>query len=260
MAPNVGLNATQLHDELLASMVDGARHDADVCPFCQGDAAAKSLASGPSGDLPSGAAPITTDPTTEGGTHPMSDTAQTISQETHEALLAKAVADATVTTEQALERKTIEASELSIKHDELAAKVSTLTEDNARLNKELDEAQVKLRTVTDENAALKNDIAAKDEAARLSEVASKRADQVKNLQLFPEDYIGEKASAWAALSDEDWSERLDEWAKARPATAGDSKTTETASAMTGSSGDLTKDVDTASDNKPPVRRSVLGLS
>ena len=138
----------------------------------------------------------------------MSDTA-TISQETHEALLAKAVADATTTTEQALERKTIEASELSIKHDELAAKV-TLTEDNARLNRELDEAQVKLRAATDENAALRNDIAAKDEAARLAEVASKRSEQVKNLQLFPEDYIGEKASAWARLSDDDWAERLDE--------------------------------------------------
>lgn len=259
MARNVGLNAAQLHDELLDQMVEGARHDADVCPFCQGDAAAKSLASGPSGDSPSGAAPIKTDPTTEGGTHPMSDSA-TISQETHEALLAKAVADATTTTEQALERKTIEASELSIKHDELAAKVTALTEDNARLNKELDDAQVKLRAATDEVATLKSDLEAKDEAARLAEVASKRSEQVKNLQLFPEDYIGEKASAWAALSDEDWSERLDEWAKARPATAGDSKTTETASAMTGTSGELTKDVDTASDDKPPARRTVLGLS
>jgi chromosome segregation ATPase len=170
------------------------------------------------------------------------------------------VADATAATDQALERQTIEASELSIKHDELAAKVTALTEDNARLNRELDEAQVKLRAATDEVATLKSDLEAKDEAARLSELASKRAEQVKNLQLFPEDYVSEKASAWARLSDEDWAERIDEWGKARPATAGDDKSkTETASAMTGSSGELTKD-DTASDNKPPARRSVLGLS
>jgi hypothetical protein len=189
----------------------------------------------------------------------MSDSA-TISQETHEALLAKAVADATVTTEQALERKTIEASELSIKHDELAAQVSTLTEDNARLNKELDDTQVKLRAATDQVATLKADIAAKDEAARITEVAAKRTAQVKNLELFPEDYIGEKASAWAALSDEDWNERVDEWAKARPTDGKATTKTETASAMTGTSGDLTKDVDTAPDDKPPARRTVLGLS
>lgn len=263
MAPHVGLNAAQLHDDLLAHMAEGARHDPELCPFCSGsDAAAKTHASGPSGDEPSGADHTITDPTTEGGTTRMTDTA-TISTETHEALLAKAVADATDKTNQALERKTIEASELSLKKDELETEAAALKQDNDRLNKELDEAQVKLKSASDEIAQLKADIAAKDEAARVAEVASKRAEQVRNLSLFPEEYITEKASSsWAKLSDEDWAERLDEWQKARPADASDgTKKTETASAMTGSSGELTKDDDKASeDDKPPARRAVLGLS
>lgn len=188
----------------------------------------------------------------------MSDTA-TISTETHEALLAKAVSDATSTTTAALERKTIEASELSLKKDELETELAAAKEDNSRLNRELDKAQVDLKSATDEVASLKADIAAKTEEARLLEIASARTEQVKNLKLFPDEYIGEKASSWAGLSDEDWADRVDEWSKARPATAS-TTTTETASAMSGTSGQLTTDVDSASETKTPARRTVLGLN
>lgn len=189
----------------------------------------------------------------------MSDSAS-ISTETHEALLAKAVADATAATEAALERKMTEAAELASAKTQLETEVATLKEDNSRLSRDLDKAQVDLKGATDEVASLKADIAAKDEQARLTSVASARTEQVKNLSLFPDDYIGEKASSWAQLSDDAWAERVDEWSKARPAAAAGETKTETASAMTGTSGQLTKDVDVASDNKPPARRSVLGLA
>lgn len=265
MALNVGLNAAQLHDELLAQKVDGARHDATLCPFCRSnDTAGKSHASVPSGDEPSGAAPITNDPTTEGGTHDMTASATetaTLSKETHEALLAKAVTDATAATNAALERKTNELAELTTKHDTLNTEATGLRDEVARLNKELDTAQVDLKAARDEAASLKADNAAKDEAARVEKVKTTRVDQVKNLKLFPDEYVTEKAEAWAKLPDEDWTDRVDEWTKAKPATASTANAgADTASAMTGTSGELTKDVDSASEDTKPARRAVLGLS
>lgn len=189
----------------------------------------------------------------------MSETAS-ISKETHEALLAKAVSDATSATEKALERKTTEAADLASKTTDLEKRVQELTDDNARLNKELDTAQVSLKKATDEVASLQADIAAKDQAARIAELASKRADQVKNLDLFPADYITEKASKWAALSDEDWADRIDEWSKAKPAAKPADAKTDTSSAMTGTSGDLTTDVASESTKQTPARRAVLGLA
>jgi regulator of replication initiation timing len=266
MALHVGLNAVALHDELLAAMPDGARHDQDLCQFCSGDKATQieSRASVPSGPQPSGAS--THEPLTmEGGTpNTMSENAnETISRETHDALLQKAIKDATSTTEAALGRKTEEASQLAGKVEKLEADNATLTTDNERLNKELDKAQVSLKTATDEVASLKADVQAKDEAARKAEVASKRAEQVSNLGLFPKEYIAEKASKWADASDEDWAERIEEWQKAKPAATTDletKSTADTASAMTGTSGDLTKDTDEASNNKPRAGRAVLGLN
>lgn len=245
-------------------MPEGARHDENLCSFCRADSADKSRASVPSGDTPSGATDSDDNPTTEGGTQDtMTEKAnETISRETHEALITKAVADATTTIDKALAAKTDEASDLTAKVDKLSTDNATLKSDNERLNKELDAAQVSLKNATDEVATLKAENASKDEAARLAEVAQKRSDQVKNLDLFPESYVSEKAAKWAAMSDEDWADRIDEWQKAKPEAAkGDDKTgkADTASAMTGTSGDLTKDTDAANDSKPSARRAVLGL-
>lgn len=255
----------QLHDDLLGQMPDGARHDASLCPFCREADSAKqqdqSRASVPSGDQPSGASPITTDPTTEGGTQHMTATeAPAISQETHEALLAKAISDATATTESALERKTNELAELTTKHTALETETASLREEVTRLNKDLDTAQVDLKAARDENASLKADNDAKDEAARLKDIQDKRTDQVKNLKVFPDEYVQEKAEAWAKLPEDEWAGRVDEWTKARPATSGsEGHSQEQASAMSGTSGDLTRDP--AGDNdKQPARRAVLGLS
>lgn len=257
----VGLNATALHDELLAAMPEGSRHDSDICPFCVDHATAdQTRASVPSGDKPSGASEDN-NPTVKGGIAPtMTELAtETLSRETHDALLAKGIKDATSVTEAALDRKTTEAAELTTKVASLTTDNATLTTDNARLNKELDTAQVSLKGATDEVAALKADNAAKDEASRKAEVASKRSEQVRNLKLFPDEYISEKASKWAEATDDDWAERIEEWQKAKPVATGDGKT-ETASAMTGTTEALTTEsIDTAG-KKIPARRSVLGLS
>jgi chromosome segregation ATPase len=252
----------RLHDDLLALQPEGARHDSDICPFCV-EKASQSTASDPSGSGRPDVSSKSENKSTEGGTTPtMSD----ISQEAHEALLKKAVDDAVAaavkTTEQALATKTEEAAAAVARVTELETQHADLTADNDRLNKELDAAQVSLKSATEEVASLKT---AADEAAKkaeLAEVASKRAEQVKNLGLFTPEYVSEKASKWAGLDEAAWTEQVDEWKQLKPATATETSTTDAASAMTGTTEDLTKekqDAASASD-KPKARRAALGLA
>lgn len=181
-----------------------------------------------------------------------------ISRETHEALLAKALGDASKANQAALAAAQEEASRFSGEVDRLTSELAQRTTENAETSKALDEAQVQLKAATDKVVALEADIAAKDAAALKAEVASKRADQVTNLALFPKEYIADKASKWADMSDEDWAERLEEWRNLKPAPP---VVEDTASAMTGSSEDLTKDPsDKASDTTTSARRAILGLT
>lgn len=235
---------------------DEARHDSDICPFCVDKAArlGDSTASDPSGSEPSGASPNS--PSTEGGITPTMSDNDMISRETHEALLAKALADGTAALETALAAKSEEVTDLTGKLAELTTSTASLTEDNERLNRELDTAQVSLKAATDEIASMKDEAEKAAEAARLADVASKRADQVKNLGLFEESYISKKATEWASLEDGDWAERLEEWRTIKPAAdSGDGS--DTASALTGG-GDLTREpADAPTDN---AKRAALGLS
>lgn len=254
----VGLNPVEMHDELLATMVDGARHDSSVCPFCIEKAS--SDASVPSGNQPSGA-PVNhpQTPTEEGGTPQMSaPTAETMAKETHDALLAKAVNDAIKATDAALETKTKEAADAAKKVEDLETELATAKEDNTRLNGELDKAQVSLKAATDEVASLKTSITEKDETARLAKLEVERTEQAKGLKIFTDEYVTEKAADWAKQSDEDWAARVDEWTKAKPASAeGGAPPQDTA--MSGTGGDLTREQDD-SKKKLPARRAVLGLS
>lgn len=249
--------ALSLHDDLLASAPEGARHATDVCPICVDKAQASDIPPAAGG---SDASATTTAPThTEGGTNKqMTD----ISQETHEALLAKAVADAVAATDKANAALQEQVTTLTTERDALAAEKATLLADNARLNTDLDTNQVALKAATDEVAALKEDIAAKDEAARLSEIASTRAAQVKNLGLFPEEYITEKASKWAEVDDAAWTERLEEWKAAKgdaAPTAGATKT-DAASALEGTDEAARLAAEKKNESKPgAARRAVLGL-
>lgn len=255
MASFVSLDALKLHDDLLALQPEGARHDSDICPLCVEQASHKgdSAASVPSGHGPSGAV-STTSPSMEGGiTKKMSDT-EMISRETHEALVAKALVDATAALEKALAEKSEEASSLAAKLEELTASKTELSEDNDRLNRELDSAQVALKTVTDEVETLKAEVAQREEAARIAEIAAKRTEQVENLGLFTKEYVTEKAALWAKMDDSDWAERLEEWRSIKPVAA-EGEATDSASALTGTGGLTTEPATTV-----PARRAALGLS
>lgn len=255
----------RMHDELLAAQPKGASHNADICPFCV-DKATENTSTVPDPSRLRGpdVSEIQSVPNAHGGrdTQPMSDT-KMISEETHQALLQKAVADATSATEKALETKTTEAETLKASLAQLESDNAGLKADVDRLNGELDTAQVSLKAANDKATQLEADIAAKDEAARKAETASKRAEQVKNLKLYDDEYVAERASAWAELADDDWASRLDEWAKLKPLKDAPASSDTAASAMSGS-GDLTKEpvsTDTAAHTtKPSARRAVLGLS
>lgn len=257
--------AVKLHDDLLAGMPEGARHDSDICPVCVDKATRVEPTTSRNPSRRKGGPDVSDSsqqsPDEHGGrdTKTMSEN-DMISKETHEALLEKALKDATSATEGALQRKTEEASQLKDENERLSTESTDLKAENERLNKELDDAQVSLKASKDEVARLEGEIeTAKAEAAR-AEIASKRVEQVKNLGLFEDDYVAEKARAWADMSDEAWAERLDEWAKLKPATSGEPRKTDSASAMSGTSEDLTKDHSDSASKKTPARRAALGLS
>lgn len=180
-----------------------------------------------------------------------------ISRETHEALLAKALADGTAALETALAAKSEEVTSLTGQLDELTTSKAALTEDNERLNRELDTAQVSLKAATDEVAAMKDEAEKREEAARLAEIASKRAEQVENLGLFSKEYVTEKAALWAGMGDSDWAERLEEWRTIKPAVS-ENDGSDSASALTGGGGLTDEPADDApTDN---AKRAALGLS
>lgn len=264
MAHGVAVDAVKLHDELLADMPDQARHDAETCPFCidkskldsaQNAAATSRIPPAAGGqDVSDSQVPTNT----EGGTPKNMPDIEQISKETHEALLTKAVNDAVAATEKALQTITAERDELKAQAETLTSEEATLTADNERLNKELDTAQVTLKAAKDEVAQLKADIAKKDEDATKAELASKRAEQVKNLKLFDEEYVQEKASSWADLDEAAWTERLQEWRQLKPTGDSAGNNTDAASVLTGTTESLTKTP--APDKKTPARRAALGLT
>lgn len=188
----------------------------------------------------------------EGGTTPVSDT---ITQETHEALLAKAVEDAIRDAKAEVATLTEKVADLTGRVEVAEARVGELEEANEQANGELDQAQVQLKAATEERDQLKADIAKRDEQAQIDELARARAEQVRNLNLFPEDYIGEKAQVWAGVAEEDWADRIEEWKKAKgdgATTAPTSLPSDQASAMSGT-GDEVPSTETS------TRRAVLGL-
>lgn len=198
-----------------------------------------------------------TDAASEGGTNKhMDETQETISKETHEALLDKALRDTTsaVTAERDTLKSTVEA--LTTEKTTLESDLASVKAENERLNGELDTAQVTLKAVQDEASALKADLASRDEAAEKATIASDRAAQVRNLSLFPEEYIIDKASKWAEVDEAAWTDRLDEWKALKGTSTGDGTTkptTDTASAMTGTN-------ENGTGHEPSARRAILGLA
>jgi len=256
-----------MHDLLLENQPEGARHDSSICPVCADKAQAD-----PSSRIPHGgnAGPDVSEanentPSTEGGIpDPMSDT---ISKETHDALLAKAVTDATADAASKIDELTKANEKLTADNAALSSAKTTLESDNAELNKKLDAAEVEKNAAVEKASKAEQELEQTKADAAKADVASTRSTQVRNLKLFTDEQISERADRWAELSDEDWTDRLAEWAALKPSEAGETAPSDAASALSGTTESLTTTdgtQDTAAgkgDDKPPAaRRAVLGLS
>ncbi|HET6914983.1 MAG TPA: DUF6582 domain-containing protein [Acidimicrobiales bacterium] len=185
----------------------------------------------------------------EGGTPPVMET---ITHETHEALLEKALRDATASLESEKAELAAKVATLEEAASASAEEVASLKSENERLNGELDTAQVALKSAQDEAEALKSEKAAAEEAAAKAKVAEERAYQVRNLNLFTEEYVAEKASLWADMEEAAWTDRLEEWKAVKGQAASSTTSTDTASAMSGSS-------EIPAGKEPSARRRALGL-
>lgn len=181
---------------------------------------------------------------------------ETITKETHEALLQKAVDDATAQLREEKADLETQVADLTSERDQAAQRADEAETEVSRLEGELDTAQVKLKSSEDEIASLQEEISERDDAMAKKEKSEERAEEVRALGLFPEEHIAEKAERWATYSDDEFAELIEDWKAAR-STSKEDGSVETASRITGSSegaGTNGKSEKTAS-----ARRAVLGL-
>lgn len=175
-----------LHDQLLAAKPDEATHDEATCPLCALGADA-------------------THDTNSGGSMPESFT---------QADLEAAVAAAT--------------SDLQKRLEELGAQVrdtevgQAVAEAVAARETEVSELQTKLDAAEAARTAAENKlsetekywtdaISAAEEAAQVAARRDERVAEAKSAGVLADAYVDEHADRFAAMSDEDFKARLDEW-------------------------------------------------
>lgn len=169
-----------LHDQLLAEKPEGAVHDEETCDLCR----------------------ASDDP--EGGSM------GTFSEEELQAAIDAAVAEATAPLQSRiaeLEAAKKQEAENSAQA-ELEAKIT-------ELESKLDAAVLEATQAKEEKDALQqawdDEKAAAAEAEQVAARRDERLSQVKELACFPDEYIEENGDRFAAMSDEDWNARLEEW-------------------------------------------------
>lgn len=169
-----------MHDKLLAQKPDGAEHDETTCPICSSD-----------------------------------ETEEHMSDKTFtEDEVAAKVAEATASLEDRIAEleATLEDSEVAEKIKEATA---PLNEKIAELEADLDKAT--LRAEEAEKTVEETEKYWKDletqEAVKAEREARKadRVEKVKEVASFSDDYIEQRADAWAELSDEDFAAVLEDW-------------------------------------------------
>lgn len=186
-------NKKEIHDKLLEQMPEGASHE--PCSYC----------------LMSTESP-------EGGTR----VDKTYTEEDLQTAVAEATAE--------LAAK-VAAMESAAQESEVAAAISAVKAEAAaeieELRSNLDNAVLAAQAAKNELDTYKADIEAIAAAETLAtEVAARREErlaQVKEAASFPDEYLEANADRYAAMSDEDFAERLQEFAAISPAKSGDDK-------------------------------------
>jgi DNA repair exonuclease SbcCD ATPase subunit len=182
MSTTDGLKA--IHDQLLADMPEGAEHDEATCPMCALEVEENTT---PGGSMPE----TFTQEDLDAAVTAMSDTLQQrlkeLEAQVQESEVGRAVAQAT-------EAKDAEISQLQQRID--AAEASRTAAEN-KLN-EVEQFWV-------------DAIATQQAASELDARKERRVTEAKQAGVFSDDYINENAERFAAMSDEDFSARLEEW-------------------------------------------------
>lgn len=193
--------AKERHDELLKVKPEGASHDAVSCPYCPDSG------EGANGNVQRGGS-----------------MSQTYTDDDVKAKVADAVAAATAELKTKLSE--LEGSQAQSEKD------AAIAEAKAELQAQIDEIQAKLdakevelTTARDEKSHLEKFWAdAVAEAETVAAAAARKGERVEQLTtagLFDEKYISENADRFAAMSDEDFTARMEEWKALKPETKTD---------------------------------------
>lgn len=193
----------RVHDRLLADRPTDAKHDALSCPFCLMDSIDE-------GGLRADAQP---------GGDEVSD--QTYSQADLEAAIAKAVADATAPLQSRLEEIDSKAAqeareaEIAALRTEADQKVSDI---QAQLDTAVAEKVAAEQAKTELETFLTSEAERQEQEAAIAARREERIAKVKEVASFPDEYVEANAERFAAMADEDFEARLEEWRTiARPA-------------------------------------------
>lgn len=178
------MSLQELHDALIASKPEGASCP-DDCPFCLARLDRE----------------VATEIDPEGGTN----VSKTYEETEVQALVSAAVAKATEDL-----HKELDTFKTSQQAEEIEAKIAAAKAEGeealAELQKKLDEAVLdaeKAKKERDElNAWLTEEATKIEQEAQVAALRDERVAKVAEVATFPEDYVKERADAWASLTDE----------------------------------------------------------
>jgi DNA repair exonuclease SbcCD ATPase subunit len=182
LADGKGVNALRaMHDRLLVEQPEGAVHDEDACPLCGSE-----------------------DDDTEGGWM------ATFSEEELQAAIEEAIDAATGPL-----KNRIAELEASQQQSEADSALTDLKAKIAELESQLDAAVLEASQAKEEKDNLQkawdDEKAEADAATELAARRDERLQKVREVASFPDDYLEKNADRFAAMSDEDFTARLEEW-------------------------------------------------
>lgn len=175
-----------LHDQLLEAKPDGAAHDEATCPLCAVSAADQSDAN-QGGVMPDQFTKADIDAAVAAAKGPLQQRLAELEAQAQETEVGKAVA-------AAVTEKDTQITELQTQLDTATAARTT--------------AESKL---TEAEQFWTEAIAAHQEAVAIAARRDERVSQASELGVFNDEYITKNADRFAAMSDDDFAARLDEW-------------------------------------------------
>lgn len=188
-----------LHDQLLAAKPEAAKHDEATCPLC-------ALGTDASHD------------TNSGGSMPESFTREEVET---------AVAAATADLQKRLDELGAQVRDTEVGRavaDAVAARETEVSDLQAKLDAAEAARTAAENKLTETEQFWADAIATAEEAAQVAARREGRVAEAKKAGVLSDAYVDENADRFAAMTDEDFRNRLDEWKAIAAATAGKTST------------------------------------